>query len=148
MTGQHQMKKNPKHRYDTADTYDVTLTVTDTNTNEASDTTTALVTEDVVITNVAGGIGKVSAILQYYGDVDERYIDWNISVRGGLLGLIKVYTEGNVTFNVGGNQTIQTDISIIGFGKVDIIIDAAYTEKAWICTGFVFGPFVLGVKAT
>jgi len=70
-------------------------------------------------------------------------------VQGGILGLINRSTEGTIaTLDTGETETVETDPVfqfIFGFGRINITIEATYAET-WTGTGFVFGPFVLGVR--
>jgi len=101
------------------------------------------------IGKVKGGFGKVSADVENIGTVNATDIDWSISVQGGILGLINRSTEGTIaTLDTGETETVETDPVfqfIFGFGRINITIEATYAET-WTGTGFVFGPFVLGVR--
>lgn len=94
------------------------------------------------IKNVTGGLGKINAKIKNSGDFVANYVDYNISVTGGILGLINVTTEDSIpTLDIGEIEPINTDKFIFGLGRVDIVIEATYAHK-WIGTGFIFGPFL------
>jgi len=102
------------------------------------------------IKDVKGGFEKISAILNNIVVEESTNVDWRISVKGGILGFINVETTGNIILtpaSSNGSETIQTDKTIFGLGKVDITLNATYAHS-WVGTAFVLGPFVLAINQT
>ncbi len=100
----------------------------------------------IQISDVAGGLSSVSAVLTNTGDIQITDASWEISVKGGLLGRIDVVTPGDVdTLDVGATQEIATDGSMFGLGKLTITIKASYTPTLE-GTALLIGPFVLNVQ--
>lgn len=100
---------------------------------------------ETIIQEIKGGFGKVSAVIENSGEVDATDVNWSISVKGGILGLIDISTESTIPMlNIGDTKTVQTDKLIFGLGEVDIIIEATYA-LTWTGTGLVFGPFIIKI---
>jgi len=59
------------------------------------------------------------------GEVPEQNVEWSITVKGGIFGLINVTTIGTIE-TIGAQEavTIETDTPIIGLGPIDINISA------------------------
>lgn len=101
---------------------------------------------ELEITEVKGGLGKVSATIENIGEVEATDIGWSITVQGGILGFINVTTEGTIpSIDVGASEVVQTDKFIFGLGWVNITIEVDYADK-WTGTALVVGPFVLGIQ--
>lgn len=59
------------------------------------------------------------------GEVPEQNVEWSITVKGGIFGLINVTTTGTIeTIGAGEAVPIETDTPIIGLGPIDINISA------------------------
>jgi hypothetical protein len=106
------------------------------------------------ITEVAGGLGKVSVTVKNIGDSTAETITMMISVKGGILGRINITKicsgcdSCGTTIEPNAIKTESTSESglIIGFGPITIITsaDAENAEKVEkTYNGFVFGPFVI-----
>lgn len=101
----------------------------------------------VSIEKIRSGFGRVIAKIKNIGTIEASNVNWNISVQGGTLGLINVYTEQTIdTILVGVEEKIKTSGLIFGFGEIDINVTAS-APSANIATktvnGFVFGPLVI-----
>ena len=94
------------------------------------------------ITSVKGGIGVGMVVRNTINDTIEN-IPWDISLKGGLLLIIKG-TGGVIPTLAGGAETTVRSGMIAGIGKVTITITVGDATK--VATGFVLGPFLLGVK--
>jgi len=81
------------------------------------------------IRQMNGGISKVSAKIKNNGDAPASQVNWSISIKGGILGLIDVTVSGTVSsLNINEEVIIDTnDASIVGFGLVDITVTAETT---------------------
>jgi len=115
--------------------------------NQNNDTTT------LEISDIRGGILKVTADIENTGEVTAENFSITLSVKGGLLNNIDIFHECSgcgscgTTIPVGGIKSESTRGSgiILGFGQIAIIVTAEaenadlVTEEA---TGFVIGPFV------
>lgn len=102
---------------------------------------------DLEIVNVQGGFGKITADIKNTGTTDALNVEWSISVKGGILGLINVETTDIIpVIIVGESFTIETDKLIFGFGPVEILIEALFVTSEG--TGFVLGPFLINLQTT
>jgi hypothetical protein len=95
----------------------------------------------VIIRDIKGGLGKISATLENEGDADAAKVDWSIKVDGGLLNLIDVETQEDTPLAVGESVSVDTDSFIFGLGSVNITIRATYATT-WEGNAFVFGPLL------
>ena len=96
---------------------------------------------------VAGGFG-LKATLTNNGQTALTHINWSISLDGGLI-LAGKTTTGTIPGIEPGAERIVKPSLVLGFGKTTITIAATCDEgiEANItASGFVLGPFVLGVK--
>ncbi len=106
------------------------------------------------ITEVKGGLGKVSVTIKNIGDTTAENITIIISVKGGIFNKIDIekICSGcdtcGTTIEPNGIKTESTSEAgfIIGLGPITITAsaEAANTAKVEkIYTGFVLGPFVI-----
>ena len=81
------------------------------------------------IRQITGGISKVSAKIKNNGDAPTSQVNWSISIKGGILGLIDVTVSGTISsLNINEEAIIDTnDASIVGFGLVYITVTAETT---------------------
>jgi len=135
---------NASHSWDEAGIYEVTVKAKD-EWDAESDFSELL---EINITNtpkinidISGGLG-VQATIENLGDVDLDDLSWNISIDGGII-LIVEGTSGTIdNIPVGESADIQTE-RLFGIGFLTITIFVDDVEKT--ATGFLLGPFVLGV---
>jgi hypothetical protein len=102
---------------------------------------------DLKIDSIKGGFG-VSAIIKNIGDGDATNVAWNITLDGKLVFVGKEKIGSLTNLAAANNATIKTGF-IFGIGKTNIVVKAICDEGATAektATGFVLGPFVLGVK--
>ena len=96
---------------------------------------------------VEGGLFFVKAEIKNTGDLYATDVNWNISVKGGLLKLIDVLEDGTIAkLETGDGETVQTSDLIFGFGsiKIKVTVSAPYEETIEKkVDGFVIGPFIL-----
>jgi uncharacterized membrane protein len=142
--------QNPTHTYTTAGVYNVTLTVTDAAAATATDTTTATITAPkpvLAIGAITGGVG-IKASVKNTGAGAATNVDWTIALDGKLVFVGKSSTGTFPTIAPAGNEAIKSKF-ILGFGKTNIVVSATCDEGVSAeatASGFVLGPFVLGVK--
>jgi len=81
--------------------------------------------EDVLkIQNVLGGLFGINAIIQNSGNTSLTNIAWNISVSGGLLGMVNRTRSGTIQeLRAGGSRIIRL-IPVIGLGKIEVVVKA------------------------
>ncbi|HWR62982.1 MAG TPA: hypothetical protein VN365_01100 [Candidatus Thermoplasmatota archaeon] len=137
------------HTWATPGTYLIKFTSHDVN-NAESDTTT----HEIIISEapaigiaVAGGFG-LKATLTNNGLIDLTKINWSITLDGGLI-LAGKTTTGTIPGIESGAERIVKPSLVLGFGKTTITVSATSDEGVAANTtasGFVLGPFVLGVK--
>ena len=145
-------EQNPTHTYTEVDTYTVTLSVTDATFNSDNDTTTATITEPVLlpvleIGAITGGFG-VKTSVKNTGEAAATNVVWKIALDGKLVFVGKSSPGTIATLAVAGNQAIKSKF-ILGFGKTNIAVSATCDEGVSAnatASGMVIGPFVLGVK--
>ena len=116
--------------------------------SQNNDTTT------LEITDIRGGLLRVTADIKNTGDVEAENFTITLSVKGGILNNINISQVCTGCGSCGttilpgktkSESTMEKGI-IFGFGKINIIVTAEaenadlVTEEA---TGFVLGPFVL-----
>ncbi len=106
-----------------------------------SPTTQVTISAPAIELAVAGGLVKVSATITNTGDKEVPDINWGITVKGGLLGLINVQSTGIVdALAAGEDVTVTTTKMIFGIGKITITVTA--DEETLTAEGIVFGPFI------
>lgn len=94
------------------------------------------------ILGVKGGLSFITATIENNGEVAYPDVNWSIASTGGILGGIDVFTEGGIgILGAGEIESVQTDKSIFGLGRIDITVTAETTVME--TTGFVIGPFIL-----
>jgi hypothetical protein len=96
---------------------------------------------------IAGGFG-VKATITNNGPIDLTHINWSITLDGGLILAGKSTTGAMPGLENGGERIVKPSF-VLGFGKTSILVSATSDEGVIAdvnATGFVLGPFVLGVK--
>jgi hypothetical protein len=96
---------------------------------------------------VTGGFG-LKASVKNTGIGEATNVVWNITLDGKLVFLGKSSTGAFATIAPAGEEVIKAGF-ILGFGKTNIVVSATCdqgktAEKT--ASGFVLGPFLLGVK--
>jgi len=96
---------------------------------------------------VTGGFG-IKAALKNNGPINLTHINWSISLDGALIFAGKS-TTGTLPGILNGDVRTVKPKLILGFGKTNIMVSVTSEEGVSANTtasGFVLGPFVLGVK--
>jgi len=116
--------------------------------SQNNDTTT------LEITDIRGGIFKVTADIKNTGNITAENFTITLSVKGGILNKINISQECSGCGHCGttippgqikSESTRESGI-IFGFGKINIIVTAEAENADLVtkeATGFVLGPFVL-----
>jgi len=90
---------------------------------------------------LSGGLG-VNVNINNDGYGDAVNVPYKINVKGGFFGLVNKTKTGLVNTPTGGSQAVSTG-TFLGFGKISVSIKVGVKEKT--ATGFVIGPFVIGL---
>lgn len=145
--------QNPTHAYQTAGTYTATLTVTDALSAHAVDNATVTITvpqiPGIEIGTLKGGLLQVSVDITSTGNVDATNVVWTITVKGGILGLINVSTNGTIPTLAPSTSENEIAKPIFGLGKITINVTAVADGVTMVkknANAVVFGPFVLNIK--
>jgi len=109
-------------------------------------TTVELSVPDLEIESITGGFG-VNAVIKNIGNGGATNVTWSITLTGGAF-IGKLSENSIASIAAGADSSIKSKL-IFGIGKTTILVtatcdDGATTERN--ATGFVIGPFVLGVK--
>ena len=98
---------------------------------------------ELEIGEIIGGIDGIHVEIKNNGDADASNVNWNISVMGGLLGMIDK-SDGGIISNL---QTSTTEsIFVFGLGNIELRVEASapYTNTVTkTVTGFIVGIFVI-----
>ncbi len=97
--------------------------------------------------SVAGGFG-ITATIKNNGTINITNIDWSITLDGTLVFIGKSTIGTIPTILMGDQESVKSKL-IMGFGKTNIDVQATCDENITAeitASGFVIGPFVLGVK--
>ena len=87
---------------------------------------------------ITGGFG-VHLIIRNIGDTDAFGVEFDVSITGGILGMIHEHYDGIISsIPFGSKYTL--DIPILGFGPIEIT--ATVEENAITAKGFVMFFFV------
>lgn len=138
------------HMWDTPGYYEVKVKARDKYglDSEWSEHTTMHIQGAIIdIQNITGGFLNVNAVIKNIGDIEIPDINWNISVKGGIIGFINVFTQGTIDtpLVVGGEEKV-TCKKIFGIGKVDITVKASSPDSNLATktkSGFALGPFII-----
>jgi thiol-disulfide isomerase/thioredoxin len=76
--------------------------------------------------DITGGFFTISAVVENLGDETFPVVNWNISVTGGILGLVDSYTEDIIeSFAPGDEESIQTKGVLFGLGPITVTVAAS-----------------------
>jgi hypothetical protein len=92
--------------------------------------------------NITGGIG-VNAVIMNNGTANASGVEWQIHVKGGILGLINKTVNGTIDSPMGESRTVSTGL-FLGLGPITITARAADKEKT--ATGIILLFYVIGVR--
>lgn len=95
----------------------------------------------LTVDEIKGGFG-IEITISNVGNAPAENVEWSIDLEGGIIFLGAV-SSGAVNIPPGESITVKTDL-ILGIGRVDITATCADSKKT--SSGFVLGPFVLGVE--
>jgi hypothetical protein len=94
------------------------------------------------ITSVKGGIG-VGMVVRNRINETLSNVAWEVSLKGGLL-LYAIDTGGIIPTIASGAETTVRSGMIAGIGKVTLTMTVG--DATMTATGFMLGPFLIGVK--
>ena len=96
----------------------------------------------IQIGDITSDIMNLHVDISNEGDAEATNVEWSITIKGGILGLINATSEGIIpSLAIGEKVTVQTDQVVFGLGPVEIIVSASTRMKD--AQGFVIGPFIL-----
>lgn len=104
--------------------------------------------ENITIASIGGGFLKVTATIENIGE-ETVDVNWSIMIEGKLLSMKNTGANGTEAIADGDQVTVQCAPKLIGFGRVDITVEAeagAYGSDSFSGTGFQLGPLMLFVK--
>jgi PKD repeat protein len=131
------------HVWHEADTYQVTLKVTDDQGANNTITKTVNVSGMNLEIDIKGGFG-VKVVITNNGTSDANDIPWQVHVEGGILGRINITLNGTIGNLPSGGTISVGKLMLFGFGPITITVKVADEEKT--TSGFLFLFFVIGVK--
>jgi low affinity Fe/Cu permease len=101
------------------------------------------------IVKIKGGIAKVRAVIANIGSLEANTVDCNISVIGGMLGMIKIYAKETLG-TLGINQEkMVTANKIFGIGKINITVTASAplaNNATKTAQGYIMWPLIFVQK--
>lgn len=92
--------------------------------------------------DISGGLGVIATITNN-GAGDAVNVPCEITVQGGILGLVNKVKSEYLNIPVGDLQTVSTGL-FFGLGPVTITVEVGVIETT--TSGKMFGPFVFGVS--
>lgn len=87
---------------------------------------------------ITGGFG-VHLIIRNIGDTDAFGVEFDVSIAGGILGMIHGHYDG-IILSISFGSEFSLDIPILGFGPIEIT--ATVEENTITAKGFVMFFFV------
>ncbi len=97
--------------------------------------------DDELEVEITGGIG-VHLIIRNVGDVDVFGVEFDISVIGGILGMINDHYDGIIS-SIPFDSEFSLDIPVFGFGPIDItatVEGGTITAKGFVLLFFILIP--------
>ncbi len=79
------------------------------------------------ISNITGGLFKITAVIKNIGGADATMVDWSIILDGGFILLGKETSDSIVNIPAGDEVTISSGL-IFGFGKTVVTVTAECAE--------------------
>ena len=146
-------EQNPVFAYLRPNTYNVTLTVYDSNNSFNWNNTYAIITDqpklpELKIEEIKGGLG-LKVTFKNTGGRNATDLDWIIQFRGGIFNLIHRDFTGNFSeLGVGETKTVRT-YYFIGCLGVTIKIELDASNAARVTkerTALKVGPFIFNIK--
>ena len=104
-----------------------------------NDESSISVFDDELEVEIKGGF-SIHLIVRNIGDNDAYAVEFDITVTGGILGMMHEHYDGIISSIPFGSE-FSLDISIFGFGPIDIT--ATVEENTINAKGFVLFLFVL-----
>jgi len=96
----------------------------------------------LIIKNLKGQFGSVSAVVENIGTAIASNIQWEINIDGMIF--TGGHSEGSIAFLPAGSETTISTINLIfGIGPATITIIAGEILKTTDC--IIFGPFIFGL---
>ena len=97
--------------------------------------------EHLKIAHITGGVNQVKAVIENNGDGEAEDVNWEITVKGGILSRINVNKSGTIDeIEPDSEVLVETSNTISGLGLVDITVTVNNLEKEAV--GLVIGKFV------
>jgi hypothetical protein len=107
-------------------------------------------TPKLMIENIKGRFNKISVDIRNIGDQDAKFVNWSVSVTGGILKRINLRSTGSInTLSIQSITTVITNRIPLGFGRLEIIVtvEAARSETVTqTAQGFKLLFLVIGVR--
>jgi len=96
----------------------------------------------IQIGDITSDLININVAISNVGEAEANDVEWNITIKGGILGLINVTAEDTIdSIAIDEEIIIQTNELILGLGIVNIIVTADIETKT--AQGLIFGPFIL-----
>jgi thiol-disulfide isomerase/thioredoxin len=131
-----------KHIWATEGDYQITVRAKDRagHITDWSDPHMIHITPPAFLITLKSGTAQMNMTIINNDDETLPRVNWSLSITGGVFHLINISSNGTKENFAPGDHITVIKKSIVGFGKIKIIVTAETTiyEKE----GFVFGPFI------
>ena len=115
------------HSWTEAENYELRVKAKDIHNAESdwSDPLTIHIVDTAIleIGNISGGLFKVSAVIKNIGDIDATWVNWSITLTGGIILSGRETSKRIVSIPAGKETTVSSSV-ILGFGKTVITVSA------------------------